>query len=95
MKAWDIKEEVWRNVACIDFAGIVIRKGEPSYIERENDGCFLIKDSIFLYDYDKCPLCGSTYFGNYEKDSVRTYYCKGQWKEVYNEYNGCDFKWRT
>jgi hypothetical protein len=38
------------KVPAIDFEGIVIRKGEPSVIIVENDGCLLLKDVEILKD---------------------------------------------
>ena len=35
----------------IDFDGVLIRKGEPSVIIRENDGCIPLSDCELIYPY--------------------------------------------
>jgi hypothetical protein len=37
-RAWDGKK--MNDVLCVDFDGVYIRKGEPSAILKENDGCW-------------------------------------------------------
>lgn len=36
------------QVSVIDFAGIEIRKGEPSFISKKDDGCYLLEDAELM-----------------------------------------------
>jgi len=39
-------------VLAIDFEGIIIRKGEPSVIVKENDGCIPLSECELIYSND-------------------------------------------
>ena len=49
------------KVLAIDFDGIIIRKGEPSVIIKENDGCISLSECKLIYPQrsDNSSSCGN------------------------------------
>ena len=50
---YDELQKTWVPVLAIDFAGICIVKGEPSFIVKENDGCIPIKGALLIIKKEK------------------------------------------
>lgn len=60
------------KVLAIDFTGVIIRKGEPSVIIEENEGCVPLKDCLCFTVDSKSDI---TCFDNFYKDSeLKEYY---------------------